>query len=94
MENKDKTIQKQTVTKSLPIDILSIILDMYQSVLFFTTVKFERARTIAMVDVANNIQRAADLIRAADALIIMAGAGMSVDSGLPDYRYSMLPLRI
>jgi NAD-dependent SIR2 family protein deacetylase len=32
------------------------------------------------------VQRAADLIRQADALIIAAGAGMGVDSGLPDFR--------
>ncbi|MBV6475206.1 MAG: NAD-dependent protein deacylase [Rhodocyclaceae bacterium] len=31
-------------------------------------------------------QRAADLIAQADALIVTAGAGMSVDSGLPDFR--------
>lgn len=31
-------------------------------------------------------RRAADLIRNADALIIGAGAGMGVDSGLPDFR--------
>lgn len=34
----------------------------------------------------SHIQRAADLIRHADALIITAGAGMGVDSGLPDFR--------
>ncbi len=33
-----------------------------------------------------SIQRAAALIEAADALIIAAGAGMGVDSGLPDFR--------
>ncbi len=32
------------------------------------------------------IKEAASVIEQADALIIMAGAGMSVDSGLPDYR--------
>jgi NAD-dependent SIR2 family protein deacetylase len=31
-------------------------------------------------------QRAADLIARADALIVTAGAGMGVDSGLPDFR--------
>ncbi|THF64285.1 SIR2 family NAD-dependent protein deacylase [Pseudothauera rhizosphaerae] len=31
-------------------------------------------------------QRAADLIAGADALIVTAGAGMGVDSGLPDFR--------
>ncbi len=29
---------------------------------------------------------AADYIRQADSIIIAAGAGMSVDSGLPDFR--------
>ena len=33
-----------------------------------------------------NIRRAAELIAQADALLITAGAGMSVDSGLPDFR--------
>lgn len=33
-----------------------------------------------------NFQRAADAIAAADALIVGAGAGMGVDSGLPDFR--------
>lgn len=32
------------------------------------------------------VQRAAEVIRAADALVITAGAGMGVDSGLPDFR--------
>jgi NAD-dependent SIR2 family protein deacetylase len=32
------------------------------------------------------LQRAADLIAQADALVIAAGAGMGVDSGLPDFR--------
>lgn len=32
------------------------------------------------------IERAAAVIKEADALIILAGAGMGVDSGLPDYR--------
>jgi NAD-dependent SIR2 family protein deacetylase len=34
------------------------------------------------------IERAAQLIRAADAIVIAAGAGMSVDSGLPAFRGS------
>lgn len=34
----------------------------------------------------NSIQRAADLISEADSLVITAGAGMGVDSGLPDFR--------
>ena len=33
-----------------------------------------------------NIRRAAELIAQADALLITAGAGMGVDSGLPDFR--------
>ena len=33
-----------------------------------------------------SFQRAADAINNADALIITAGAGMGVDSGLPDFR--------
>ena len=32
------------------------------------------------------IEKAASLIREADALLIGAGAGMGVDSGLPDFR--------
>lgn len=32
------------------------------------------------------LQRAADLIQKADGLIVAAGAGMGVDSGLPDFR--------
>jgi NAD-dependent SIR2 family protein deacetylase len=32
------------------------------------------------------LEHAADLIRQADALIVCAGAGMGVDSGLPDFR--------
>ncbi len=32
------------------------------------------------------IAHAAELIESADALIIAAGAGMGVDSGLPDFR--------
>src|SRR5947199_8499612 len=32
------------------------------------------------------LQRPADSIRAADALLIGAGAGIGVDSGLPDFR--------
>ena len=34
----------------------------------------------------DEIQRAADLISQADAILVTAGAGMSVDSGLPDFR--------
>ncbi len=33
-----------------------------------------------------DLDRAADLVRDADALVIAAGAGMGVDSGLPDFR--------
>ena len=35
---------------------------------------------------ADSISHAADLIMQADALIVAAGAGMGVDSGLPDFR--------
>ncbi|HWT37196.1 MAG TPA: Sir2 family NAD-dependent protein deacetylase [Paraburkholderia sp.] len=38
-----------------------------------------------MID-STDIQRAADWIRNADGIVIAAGAGMSVDSGLPDFR--------
>src|SRR3954447_13188614 len=34
----------------------------------------------------NDIRRAANAVASADALLIMAGAGMGVDSGLPDFR--------
>lgn len=37
-----------------------------------------------MID-STDIQRAADWIRNADGIVIAAGAGMSVDSGLPDF---------
>lgn len=40
----------------------------------------------ASSDVDDGIARAADAIHAADALLIGAGAGMGVDSGLPDFR--------
>jgi NAD-dependent SIR2 family protein deacetylase len=36
--------------------------------------------------VSENIQRAAQVIAAADAVLVCAGAGMGVDSGLPDFR--------
>ena len=32
------------------------------------------------------LQRAAEVIRSAEGLVITAGAGMGVDSGLPDFR--------
>jgi NAD-dependent SIR2 family protein deacetylase len=38
------------------------------------------------MDTQETLQRAAQLLRVADALIITAGAGMGVDSGLPDFR--------
>ncbi len=38
--------------------------------------------------VAEAVQHAADLIAGADALVVTAGAGMGVDSGLPDFRGS------
>lgn len=37
-------------------------------------------------EVGAEIQRAAELIRDSDGLLITAGAGMGVDSGLPDFR--------
>ena len=39
-----------------------------------------------MNDTADAIERAAHAIREAGSLVITAGAGMSVDSGLPDFR--------
>ena len=33
-----------------------------------------------------DIQRAKDILKSADAILITAGAGMGVDSGLPDFR--------
>jgi len=36
--------------------------------------------------VAERVARAAEIVRAADALVVTAGAGMGVDSGLPDFR--------
>lgn len=38
------------------------------------------------MNLQENLQRARDLLREADALFITAGAGMGVDSGLPDFR--------
>lgn len=38
------------------------------------------------MSIENNIQKAKKLIHDADALLITAGAGMGVDSGLPDFR--------
>ncbi len=39
-----------------------------------------------MIDLEKNIQKAREEIEKADALLITAGAGMGVDSGLPDFR--------
>ncbi len=39
-----------------------------------------------MTELADNYRRAAAAIRSADCLLIGAGAGMGVDSGLPDFR--------
>ena len=44
----------------------------------------------------NDLNYAVELIRKADGILITAGAGMSVDSGLPDFRsvgrgFGMLP---
>lgn len=38
------------------------------------------------INLADLLAAAADAIRSADALLIGAGAGMGVDSGLPDFR--------
>ena len=38
------------------------------------------------ISVEYEVRQAAEAIRAADALLITAGAGMGVDSGLPDFR--------
>ena len=38
------------------------------------------------MDVAKNIKKAKEVIKNADAVLITAGAGMGVDSGLPDFR--------
>jgi NAD-dependent SIR2 family protein deacetylase len=43
-----------------------------------------KATSIKAVD--DKVRRAAEAIKAADALLITAGAGMGVDSGLPDFR--------
>ena len=37
-------------------------------------------------DLNEGFQRAAALVASADALLVCAGAGMGVDSGLPDFR--------
>ena len=42
--------------------------------------------TLNMNDSEPGLRAAAELIADADALIIAAGAGMGVDSGLPDFR--------
>ena len=39
-----------------------------------------------MTDLTSSYRQAAEAIRSADALLIGAGAGMGVDSGLPDFR--------
>lgn len=38
------------------------------------------------MDTKDSLRKAADVLKFADAIIITAGAGMSVDSGLPDFR--------
>ncbi len=38
------------------------------------------------MDITREIQRAKEVLKEADALLITAGAGMGVDSGLPDFR--------
>ena len=38
------------------------------------------------MDIERNIEQARQAIKEADAVLITAGAGMGVDSGLPDFR--------
>ena len=45
-----------------------------------------RRYTICMADLSSAYRAAADAVRSAEALVIGAGAGMGVDSGLPDFR--------
>src|SRR2546421_8973787 len=45
-----------------------------------------RCKTAGVNELDTAIARAAEAIAAADALLIGAGAGMGVDSGLPDFR--------
>lgn len=40
----------------------------------------------SMIEYADEIERAVRLIRGADGILVTAGAGMGVDSGLPDFR--------
>jgi NAD-dependent SIR2 family protein deacetylase len=40
----------------------------------------------ATKNIENNFRQAAELLAGADALVLAAGAGMGVDSGLPDFR--------
>ena len=47
---------------------------------------FEESFSAVTFESMTHIQQAADAIRVADALLITAGAGMGVDSGLPDFR--------
>ena len=42
------------------------------------------------MEFTEELQRAAAAIRGADALVIAAGAGIGVDSGLPDFRVANL----
>ncbi len=39
-----------------------------------------------MTQGSDDVQKAADIITGADCLVIASGAGMGVDSGLPDFR--------
>ncbi len=38
------------------------------------------------MNIQDRIAHAADLIRQTDAIVVGAGAGMGIDSGLPDFR--------
>jgi len=45
-----------------------------------------KVATLKPANLEKSFEKAADLVKSADALIIAAGAGMGVDSGLPDFR--------
>lgn len=48
--------------------------------------KRDQMDTSDRMSLQHRIEHAADLIRQADAIVVGAGAGMGVDSGLPDFR--------
>ena len=51
-----------------------------------TQTQLSRAKIVCMNLMAAHIEHAADLIAQSDALVVACGAGMGVDSGLPDFR--------